>query len=562
MITDAKILIVDDYKTNRLILAKHLNNLGISNIIEAENGQVALEILSDNQVDLVLLDIMMPKVDGYEVLKHIKSNKNLRQIPVIMITAIDDLDSTVKCIELGAEDYLLKPFNKVLLRARINASLQRKYLEDIERQYLRFNDFITGLPNRDFFLKHLHDELLNSKRHQSLFSILLVRLNNYTKLLDGLGQRAGDEFIVAQGKRLEKLLPDRSILARLEHNEFALILNDIDHAAEGSALAQQIQIKLEEPLKIKERNISGGVSIGLTFSSAGYDRPEDMLRDAGLAAGRAVEGEGYQIFDELMHKKAVERLDLETELKKAIEEKQFVLFYQPIAMLTMGEIVGFEALIRWRHPDKGMVPPDDFIPLSEETGLVVPMGSWVLEEACRQATEWNNLLGHERRIIVGVNVSAQQLREENFLDILNNALVNTQLKGPSLKLELTETALIDNPDQVYHMLSEVRKLDIKIAIDDFGTGYSSLSYLHRFPINTVKIDQSFIKNIEVQSKNYKIVQSTIELAHKLGMDVIAEGIEDDKVADSLREMHCEYGQGWFFHRPLPAEDATKLLFLP
>jgi len=562
MITDAKILIVDDYKNNRLILDTHLKSLGFSDILQAENGQVAFDMLNDNEFDLVLLDIMMPEVDGYEVLEQMKSDKNLHHIPVIMITAVDDLDSTVKCIELGAEDYLLKPFKKVLLQARINACLQRKHLQDIEREYLRFNDFITGLPNRDFFLKHLRDELLSSKRHQSLFSILLVRLNNYAKLLDGLGQRAGDEFIVAQGKRLEQLLPDRSLLARLEHNEFALILNDIDHAADGSALAQQIQIKLEEPLKIRERDISGGVSIGLTFSSAGYDRSEDMLRDAGLAAGRAVERDGYQIFDELMHKKAVKRLDLETELKKAIEEKQFVLFYQPIAMLTMGEIVGFEALIRWRHPDKGMVPPDDFIPLSEETGLVVPIGSWVLEEACRQAAEWNNLLGNERRIIVSVNVAAQQLREENFLDTLNNALVKAQLEGTSLKLELTETALIDNPDQVYHMLSEVRKLDIKTAIDDFGTGYSSLSYLHRFPINTIKIDQSFIKHIEVQSKNYKIVQSTIELAHKLGMDVIAEGIENDKVADFLREMHCEYGQGWFFHHPVPAEDATKLLFLP
>ena len=562
MITDAKILIVDDYKNNRLILDTHLKSLGFSDILQAENGQVAFDMLNDNEFDLVLLDIMMPEVDGYEVLEQMKSDKNLHHIPVIMITAVDDLDSTVKCIELGAEDYLLKPFKKVLLQARINACLQRKHLQDIEREYLRFNDFITGLPNRDFFLKHLRDELLSSKRHQSLFSILLVRLNNYAKLLDGLGQRAGDEFIVAQGKRLEQLLPDRSLLARLEHNEFALILNDIDHAADGSALAQQIQIKLEEPLKIRERDISGGVSIGLTFSSAGYDRSEDMLRDAGLAAGRAVERDGYQIFDELMHKKAVKRLDLETELKKAIEEKQFVLFYQPIAMLTMGEIVGFEALIRWRHPDKGMVPPDDFIPLSEETGLVVPIGSWVLEEACRQAAEWNNLLGNERRIIVSVNVAAQQLREENFLDTLNNALVKAQLAGTSLKLELTETALIDNPDQVYHMLSEVRKLDIKTAIDDFGTGYSSLSYLHRFPINTIKIDQSFIKHIEVQSKNYKIVQSTIELAHKLGMDVIAEGIENDKVVDFLREMHCEYGQGWFFHHPLPAEDATKLLFLP
>lgn len=562
MITDAKILIVEDYKPNRLTLVTYLKRLGISNILQAENGREALDILSDKPVDLVLLDIMMPVVDGYEVLKHMKSNKNLRQIPVIMITAVDDMDSAIKCIELGAEDYLIKPFSRVLLQARISASLQRKYLEDIERQYLRFNDFVTGLPNRDCFLKNLRDELLSWQHHQSLFSILLVRLNNYTKILDGLGQRAGDEFIVAQGKRLEQFHPGRSLLARLEHNEFALILNDIDHAADGSALAQQIHAKLEEPLKIREHDISGGVSIGLAFSSAGYDRPEDMLRDAGLATSRVRESVGYQIFDELMHKEAVERLYLETELKKAIAERQFDLFYQPIAMLTTGEIVGFEALIRWQHPDKGMMSPVDFIPLSEETRLIVHMGLWILEEACRQAAEWNNLLGNERRIIVSVNISAQQLKEDNFLSILSNALDKVQLTGSCLKLELTETALIDNPDQVYNLLNEVRKLDIKTAIDDFGTGYSSLSYLHRFPINTIKIDQSFIKHIEVQPKDYKIVQSTIELAHKLGMDVIAEGIENEKVAESLLKMNCEYGQGWFFHYPLPAEDATKLLFLP
>jgi len=560
MMSDAKILVVDDIASNRFILVTHLKKRGISNIIQAENGREALEILTTSRIDLVLLDVMMPELDGYEVLKQMKADENLRHIPVIMITAVDDMDSTIKCIEIGAEDYLPKPFNAVLLQARINASLEKKHLRDVEREYLRLYDFTTGLPNRELFLVRLDEELTRLKRHPSLFSVLLIRLNNYKRILDSLGQKAGDEFIVVQGKRLEDLQPSNALLARLDHDEFAIIYNDLAHAANGTALAQQIHQKLGDSLNMNEHDIAGGIDIGLSFSSTGYDSPEDMLRDARLAANKAGQRGSYQIFDDVMHQEAMRRLDLETELKTALEKGQFRLHYQPIVALTSGKITGFEALIRWQHPDKGMVPPLEFIPLAEDTGLIVPIGLWVLEEACRQAGKWDTRLDNGRRITVSVNISAHQLKEANFLNNLNGALAKVQLQGSLLKLELTESAIIDNPDQVNHVLTEVQKMNINTALDDFGTGYCSLSYLHRYPLNTLKIDQSFVRDIETKQINQRIVQSTIDLAHKLGMDVIAEGVHTDKELEVLRDMDCEYGQGMYFSPPLPVEDATNMLF--
>jgi len=559
MIADAKVLVVDDVASNRFILVTHLKKQGISSIFQAENGREALETIRSHPIDLMLLDVMMPEVDGFEVLEQMKADEELRHIPVIMITALEDIDSTVKCIELGAEDYLHKPFNAVLLRARTTACLEKKHLRDVEREYLRLNDFITGLPNQDLFLKRLGDELERWQQHPSLFCVMLVRLNNYRMILDGLGQGAGDEFIIAQGKRLESLQPSSALLARLGHNEFAILLQDLNHAADGNALAQKIYQKLEKPLKIKDLDISGSVEIGLAFSSTGYDIPEDMLRDAGLAANKAGQSGGYQIFDTVMHEEAMKRLNMETELKAAIVERQFCLYYQPIINLRTEEIVGFEALIRWQHPELGMLQPNNFISLAEETRLIVPIGSWVLEEACRQASEWEVLLGNKPKITISVNISGHQIKEKNFLDTLDNALVKSRLKGSGLKLELTETALIDNPDWVDRVLAEVQKLDIKTALDDFGTGYCSLSYLNRFPINTIKVDQSFVRHIEKDLKNHKIAQSTIDLAHKLGMDVVAEGVETVQEAETLRQMNCEYGQGNFFHTALPVEDAGKLL---
>ncbi|MFC1830194.1 putative bifunctional diguanylate cyclase/phosphodiesterase [Thermodesulfobacteriota bacterium] len=560
MMADAKVLVVDDIASNRFILVTHLKKHGISSIFLAENGREALETLRENRIDLVLLDVMMPEIDGYEVLRIMKADQVLRNIPVIMITALDEFESTVKCIELGAEDYLPKPFNAVLLRARISASLEKKHLRDVEREYLRMYDFTTGLPNQDLFTRRLGDDLRRLKRQESLFSVMLIRLKNYKKILDSLGQAAGREFIIAQGTRLEGLQPSGALLARLRHDEFALIVHDLNHAADGNLLAQELHEKLEEPLKIEGHDLSGNVGIGLAFSSTGYNNPEDMLRDAGLAANMAPQGGGYQIFDDDMHAEALERLELETDINLALSKNQFSLNYQPIIALDTRKIAGFEALIRWKHPDKGMVPPDRFIGLAEETKLIVPIGIWVLEEASRQAAVWASRLDGNRKITISVNVSSHQLKEENFLDILKNTLEKAQIKGSLLKLELTETALIDDPDRVDEVLKAVRKMDIQTALDDFGTGYCSLSYLHRFPINTLKIDQAFIRDIETKHRNRKIVQSTIDLAHKLGMDVTAEGVETDKEAEAVGSMNCEYAQGYLFQGPVPAEDATRLLF--
>jgi diguanylate cyclase (GGDEF)-like protein len=559
MIKDAKILVVDDVASNRHILVTYLQKQGISNIFQAENGREALEHIRSNPIDLLLLDVMMPEVDGFEVLEQMKNDQNLRNIPVIMITALDDMDSTVKCIKSGAEDYLLKPFNKVLLQARVFACLEKKYLRDVEREYLRMYDFATGLPNRDLFLKQLAEELRRWQRHQSLFSVLLIRLGKYQTILDSLGMGAGDNFLVAQVNRLHNQLPANAVLARLRQNEFAVIINDYDHVADVTAWAHKIHQNLEKPLTIMDHEISGSVQIGLAFSSTGYTKPEDILRDAGLAANQVGKKSGFQIFDQAMHKEALKRLELETELSLALAEQQMLLYYQPIISLSTEKIIGFEALIRWLHPTKGLIFPNEFIFLAEETGLIVPMGIWVLEEACRQAARWYSMLGDGHRMTIGVNVSAQQFNEKNFVDTVRNALAKVQLAGSRLNIELTETAIIDNTDQLKHTLDEVQKLNVKTALDDFGTGYCSLSYLHYYPFDTLKIDQIFVKDIDKRQKNREIVNSTIALAHKLGMDVIAEGIETENEAQTLHSMGCEYGQGMLYNAPLPAEEAEKLL---
>jgi len=502
---------------------------------------------------------MMPEVDGFQVLETMKADAKLRQIPVIMITALDDMQSAVKCIESGAEDYLLKPFNKVLLRARVSACLEKKHLRDIEREYLRLYDFATGLPNRDSFLNQLADELRRWQRHKSLFGVLLIRLGRYQAVLDSLGQTAGDELLVVQGNRLKNQLPSNTLIARLGHNEFAVVLDDLDHAADGKNWAQKIHQTLEKPIKIMDHEIWGRVQIGLAFSPTGYNKPEDMLRDAGLAANDVGKKGGFQIFDKAMHKEAMKRLELETELRQALVRNQLLLYYQPIVSLNTEKITGFEALIRWQHPDKGLVPPDEFISLAEEIGFIVPMGTWVLEEACRQAVKWDSMLDDGFLMTIGVNISAHQFAEENFMDMVKKTLTEAQLEGSRLKLELTETAIIDNPEQVEYVLREVQKLNIKTALDDFGTGYCSLSYLHRYPFDTLKIDQVFVRDIDAKPKNREIVHSTITLAHKLGMDVIAEGIETENEAKALYSMGCEYAQGILYNAPLPVEEIEKLL---
>ena len=558
MIYEARILVADDIRSNRFFVVNHLKKRGFSKFYEAANGIEALAHLRNHKIDLVLLDVMMPEMDGREVLKTIKADKSMRHIPVIMITALDAMDSTVECIENGAEDYILKPFNPILLNARINASLEKKRLRDVEREYLRLYDAATGLPNKDLFLMRLTEEMERSRLHASLLSVLVIRFKRYRILMDSLGQIAGEQYIVTSAKHLSDCAPDRALIAPLGRSEFVLLIYALNGPSEAIAAARNIFRELGETIEIEGHEITGKIQVGLAFSSTGYNKPQNFLRDAGLAANSADQETGYQIFDAVMHQAAMHRLILEPELKRAIDKQQLVLYYQPVVDLKSGSISGFEALVRWVHPDKGLISPDVFISLAEETGQILQIGKWVLEEACRQAAVWESADDGSRSFSIGVNVSAQQFTRPEFIDTIEQALEKGRCRCSSIKLELTETAIIDNIQQVERVTEQLKALEIKTALDDFGTGYCSLNYLHRFPFDTLKIDKSFVHNINSETRNRDIVESTIMLAHKLGMEVVAEGVENQAEADMLAGMNCDYGQGHFFSRPVPAEEATRL----
>ena len=559
MITDARVLVVDDIVSNRRILLRQLEKLGGIRILEAADGNEALEILYKRPVDLVLLDVMMPGIDGYEVLRFIRKDDGLRHLPVIMITALDDMDSAVRCIEAGAEDYILKPFNSVLLRARIIACLEKKRLLDIEREYLRRYDPVTGLPNQALFLSRLSEELNRRHHVPNLFGMLLVRLDRHRMILDSLGQHAADHFAFTMAGRLIDALPGQTMIARLGPNEFVVLLTDLTHAAEATATARQIHAQLGETIPLNGHKVSGKVHVGVAMSTGGYQRPEDMLRDAGLAANSAGLGQGYQVFDEQMHHQAMERLTLEPELDRAIRRKELVLYYQPMVEMGTQRIAGFEALVRWQHPDRGILLPDAFIPLAEETGMIVALGDYIVKEACRQAAVWNQHLEPGRKAFVGINVSARQFAEPLFAQTVARAAESAGLDPHHLKLELTETAVIDNIARVEKILEALRRMSVGVVMDDFGTGYCSLTYLHRLPFCGLKIDHSFVKEIHTRFKNREIVHSSIMLAHRLGIEVVAEGIESVREAQTLKQMGCEYGQGVLFGGPLNGGEAGRWL---
>lgn len=560
MDNDVSILVVEDVRSTRFALVRMLSKQGISEIHEAENGKQALELLKKYRIDLVLLDVMMPEVDGHEVLETMKADADLRDIPVIMVTAVDDTESAVKCIETGAEDYLTKPFNPVLLRARMFASLEKKRLRDIEKEYLNMYDSATGLPNQRFFLQRLTEQIHRNKRHPSLFAVLAVRIGKYNQLFETLGRNAANQYLIKRGEQLKNILPDDALLARSGENTFAVLLFDLPSAARGDAAAIKIYESLSGPLYLEKHEITGRVNVGVVYNHPPYyTNPETMFRDAGLAASRVGPRGGFKIFDDTLHQEAMRRLELEPDLRNALNNSEFTMYYQPIVSLKSGDVKGYEALLRWMHPKKGIILPEKFISIAEDTGFIIPLGKWAIYEVCRQAAQWENSLGEDNNFTISINISAHQFGTSDFLFVLQDALEKTGARSRYINLELTETALIENTERLSEILAELGRLDVGTSIDDFGKGYCSLNYLNRFPFDTLKIDQSLIHRIHDTPRNQAIVGSTIELAHRLGMKVVAEGIETEDEVKTLQQMNCEYGQGWFYDEPLPGNSAQMLL---
>lgn len=436
----------------------------------------------------------------------------------------------------------------------------RKQAEEL-LLYNAFHDALTDLPNRSLLMERLDSALVRTKQSSTFrFAVLFLDLDRFNVINDSLGHLVGDRLLMAISYRLDATLSATDFMARLGGDEFVILLENVAGIEDAIICANRIFQALRPAFLLEGRDIFMTASIGIVLSSPTYNQPLELLRDADIAMYRAkAQGKArYEVFNSDMHLEVLKRLHLESDLRKALEHQQFILHYQPIVALTSGKLVGFEALVRWQHPLRGLISPTDFIPIAEETGLILTIGLWVLRTACRQVKVWQTQVPSAASLKMSVNLSAQQLREPGLIEQVDQVLAETWLDGSSLTLEITESMLIENTETVIRLLDQLRSRAIQINIDDFGTGYSSLSYLHRFPIHALKIDRSFVHSLADQT-HPNIAEIIIMLTHQLGLTAIAEGIETETQLYRLRALGCELAQGYLLSEPLTAQAAEQLL---
>lgn len=472
---------------------------------------------------------------------------------------------------------------EVLLRARVAEAANQKLEKEIaERKraeaqlfHNAFHDALTNLPNRAMLMERLGRVAAHTNRHEDHFcALLFLDLDRFKVINDSLGHSVGDQLLIKLAQRLTTCVRPLDTIARVGGDEFVILLEDVQDISDATRIAERIQQELRLPFTlrvsdcVKSYEVFTTVSIGIVLSCRGNSsstnldkRPEGLLRDADIAMYRAKQlGRArYEIFDTAMHTHVAELLQLETDLRRAIERQEFQLFYQPIVSLKTSSITGFEALVRWEHPTRGWVSPADFIPVAEETGLIVPLGQWVLAQACHQMNAWQVQFPMSPPLTISVNLSVKQFAQPDLTEQVAQILQETKLDPESLRLEITESVLINNAESVTVVLLQLKGLGVSLSLDDFGTGYSSLSYLHRFPIDNLKIDRSFVSRMGFGDKNSKIVQAIILLAQALDIDVIAEGIETVEQQAQLTALQCNYGQGYLFSKPLASAQAGALI---
>jgi diguanylate cyclase (GGDEF)-like protein len=529
-------------------------------VLTAGSGQEALDTLSGQQrVDAVLLDVMMPGMSGIETLKRLRQSRAISELPVIMVTANDRSEDVVEALSVGANDYVTKPIDFPVALARIRTQVTT-----------RRADPLTGLPNRIQFMDSVNRQVEHARTApDKSFAVFFLDVDRFKIVNDSLGHMAGDELLAAVARRLEASLRVTDVMvrpqsghamARIGGDEFTFLINGIRDEAGARRIAERLLGAFAKPFEVQGREIYASASIGLVMYDPRYQRGEEMIRDADTAMYQAkVAGKGrYEVFDTSMLARVERRLQIEADLRHALEQRQFRVFYQPIVAPEGGELLGFEALLRWQHPERGVITPNEFIPIAEETGLIVPIGNWAMEEACRQMCTWDRDFVVNRSLGINVNLSARQCMQPDVVEHVAGVLERTGLAATRLKLEITEGVVLENSDAVVDILNKLRALGVQLGLDDFGMGYSALSYLQRFPFQTIKIDRSFVNGIH-EGGNSEIIRAIVSLAGGLAMDVTAEGVETAEQVANLKELDCRCAQGYFFSKPLTADDAAHVL---
>ncbi len=546
----AQVLVVDDDRSTRSSLRYTLQRDGFR-VEEAADGVQALQMLKRMQPDVILMDAVMPVMDGFTACARVQELPNGRAIPVLMITALEDNISVERAFAAGASDYIPKPIHFAVLSQRVRRIIEANQAQKRIR-HMAYNDLLTGLPNRALFMDQLGHRIEHARVAGESVAVLFLDLDRFKNVNDTLGHDVGDHLLVAVAQRVRRSVRTADCVARLGGDEFTVVLADVNDPNAAVAAAQNICRALATPFQIDGHDIFITASVGISMYPHDATDVGALLKHADTAMYRAKKNScGFQFFEASMESAISDRVRMENDLHRAIERKELEVFYQPQARVDSGQIIGAEALVRWRHPTRGMVPPDEFIPLAEETGLINQIGEWVLRTACAQLQSWLDSGLPTMRI--AVNLSAKQLRRKDFASTVEQALTDTGLAPSLLELEITESALMENAQDTLEALHQLRTLGVRLSIDDFGTGYSSLSYLKRFPVDIIKIDRSFVRDVPHDADDAAIVTGIIVLAHSLRREVVAEGVETDAQLRFLREKSCDLLQGYYLSRPVPAE---------
>ena len=564
------ILIIEDVEALREEIMESLSYEGFD-VMGAENGVVGVQIAKTYLPDLIICDIAMPELDGYGTLVALRQEAKTSMIPFIFLTAMTEKADMRQAMQLGADDYLTKPFTSSELLKAIASRLQKynsvkkHYYDEIKAvgakyEYLSHHDELTKLPNRILFHESLSQAVLHAQINNRSLALLFLDMDNFNIINNTLGNDIGDQLFRAIAERLTRYTATCDMVARIQGDEFAMIISNITDVISVKLEAQKILDLLSHPYNLYGHEVFLTSSIGITLFPEDHQDVDGLIKNAELAMyyAKTHDRNTYKLYSPDLHIQSSEYMALANSLHRAIDRQEICVFYQPLVDLNSGQIIGAEALARWQHPDLGLIMPSKFIPVAEQTGLILRLSELVLNDVCKQMRAWQELSISYG--FIAVNLSGQHFRpNSNLIEMLSKVLQESGVEAHHLELELTESIIMQNAEFTIQALSQLQTMGVKIAIDDFGTGYSSLSYLKHFPVNTIKIDRCFIENVLTDRHDASIALAIIDLAHSLSLKVIAEGVETEEQVQFLKENGCDQMQGYFFSPPIPATEFEKMV---